>query len=144
MASYATRFSSAKSVSKHEKRIRVSDFEQKHGLQYTYATLSALKERYPDTQFVWIMGADNLAGFHRWQKWRSIINIMPIVVFDRTPFSHTALRSKAALALKSLRLPESRISAIANTPGRWAYMYILARRHSASSTEIRKRRKRST
>ncbi len=139
MASYQDRFASAETTAKAHKRIRVSDFEQMHGLQFTYATLRELRRHHPDTKFVWIMGADNLNSFHKWQKWRSIINLMPIVVFDRAPFSQSALRSKAALAMKHLRLKQSDISSIANRPGHWAYMYILARRHPASSTEIRAR-----
>ncbi len=137
MAPYKKRFASAKIMASHERRIIVSDFEQRHGLKFTYATLNALKKRYPQNQFVWIMGADNLAGFHRWQRWRSIINIMPMVVFDRAPFSHTALRTCAALALKNMRLPENDIASIASRTKRWVYMYLLARRHPASSTQIR-------
>ena len=142
MAPYAERLASAKAISASVKRIVISEFEHKHGLQFTHATLSALRKHYPDVQFVWIMGADNLAGFHRWQKWRSIIDIMPIAVFDRAPFSHTALRSKAAIAMKARRLPGRNIAAIANSPGHWAYMYLLARRHAASSTKIRAAKKR--
>jgi nicotinate-nucleotide adenylyltransferase len=137
MAEYAKRFASAQKVARHEKKIIVSDFEKHYGLQYTYATLAALKKHCPGIKFIWIMGADNLASFHRWQRWRSIIKIMPIVVFDRAPFSHIALRTRAAIAMKHLRLPENRIAAIANSKNRWVYMYILARKHPASSTQIR-------
>ncbi|HEU5046238.1 MAG TPA: nicotinate (nicotinamide) nucleotide adenylyltransferase [Rickettsiales bacterium] len=144
MSSYEVRLASARSMTRNDPHITVSDFEQKHGLQYTYATLAALKKHYPGTKFVWIMGADNLASFHRWQRWRSIIEMMPIVIFDRAPFSHIALRSKAALAMQRLRLPGRGISAIADKAGHWAYMYILARRHPASSTAIRARRKAKT
>ena len=137
MAPYDERFASAQAITRHCRKIKVTDFEQQHHLQYTYATLQALKKRYPKIKFVWIMGADNLADFHHWQRWRSIIDIMPFIVFDRAPFSHTALRTKAAIAMRRLRLSEGRISAIANHPGHWAYMYLLARRHPASSTKIR-------
>src|SRR6185369_1428505 len=88
MAAYESRFASAKEVTKHEKRIVVSDFEKKHDLYFTHATLSEIRKHNPSAQFVWIMGADNLARFHRWQNWRSIIDIMPMVIFDRAPFSH--------------------------------------------------------
>lgn len=137
MSPYNVRFKSAEKMARREKRIIVSDFEEQHRLRFTYNTLAALRKHYPGTKFVWIMGADNLAGFHKWQRWRSIINIMPIAVFDRIPFSHTSLRSKAAIAMNKLRLPGRDISIIAEKPGRWAYMYILARRHPASSTAIR-------
>ena len=141
MASYAERFESARKVTQHDRRIKISDFEKKNGLTYTYETLSAIKKHYPKIKFVWIMGADNLPTFHLWQKWRDIINIMPMVIFDRAPFSHTGLRARAWQALRKFRLPENDISAIADKPKHWAYMYILSRRHPASSTEIRAKKK---
>ena len=42
-----------------------------------------LKARCPGVRFVWIMGADNLRSFHRWQKWRGIASLVPIAVVDR-------------------------------------------------------------
>jgi nicotinate-nucleotide adenylyltransferase len=141
MAPYKERFDSALAITKGHGKVHVSNFEATHGLTYTYETLRALKRRYPKTQFVWIMGADNLAGFHRWQHWREIARMMPMAIFDRAPFSHTALRTKAAQALAKLRLPENKISSIIGKPGQWVYMYLLARRHAASSTEIRKQSK---
>jgi len=137
MATYEKRFASACEITAKHCNIIVSNFEKIHNLTYTYATLRELKKRHPKVKFVWIMGADNLAGFHKWQNWRSILNIMPMVIFDRSPFSHTGLRSKAANALKRLRLNEKTVSAIADHKKRWAYMYILSRRHPASSTSIR-------
>ena len=47
----------------------VSDAETRFGSSYTIDTLRKLKGRYPGVRFVWIMGADNLAGFHRWRGW---------------------------------------------------------------------------
>jgi len=138
MAPYGERFASAQAIARDEHRITISNFEHRAGLHYTYATLHALKRRYPKTEFVWIMGADNLAGFHRWQRWRDIARIIPMAIFDRAPFSHTALHTKAALAMKHARLQENAISGLARHPGRWAY--ILLRRHPASSTEIRTER----
>ena len=31
-------------------------------------------------RFVWIIGADNLRSFHRWQRWREIAMLVPIAV----------------------------------------------------------------
>jgi nicotinate-nucleotide adenylyltransferase len=49
---------------------RISGVEREIGTAFTAETLSFLRRRHPNVQFVWIMGADNLAGFHRWQQWR--------------------------------------------------------------------------
>jgi len=135
MAPYDKRFASAQDIIKGQRNITVSNFEHKTGLHYTYATLRALKRLYPKAQFVWLMGADNLAGFHRWQRWRDIMALVPVAVFDRSPFSHTALHARAALALRNKRVKESNIGSLIGNPGHWAY--ILMRRHPASSTEIR-------
>ena len=58
----------------------VSDAETAIGSTYTIDTLRVLKARFPGVKFVWIMGADNLAQFHRWQNWRRIASEMPIAV----------------------------------------------------------------
>jgi nicotinate-nucleotide adenylyltransferase len=141
MASYSDRFISAQIATRSHRNIVVSNFEKIHNLQYTQETLLYLKKRYKNIKFVWIMGADNLAGFHKWQQWRTIIKIMPIVIFDRVPFSHISLRTKAAIAMKKQRLPQKDIKLIATKKNAWAYMYILSRRHPASSTKIRANRK---
>jgi nicotinate-nucleotide adenylyltransferase len=137
MAAYDKRFASAEEVTKGHRRIKVSDFEKKHNLHYTHATLKALKKHYPNAQFVWLMGADNLASFHRWQHWRDIIHIAPVAIFDRAPFSHTALRKKAATTLRGTRLRESDIATLPKRKGHW--VYVLMRRHAASSTAIREK-----
>ena len=56
------------------------------------------EDRSPLVRFVWIMGADNLASFDRWQRWREIFTTVPIVVVDRPGWRMKALASKAARA----------------------------------------------
>ncbi len=64
-------------------RIDVTGFEAEIGIRYTYETLSYLRAHCPGVHFVWIMGADNLRSFHRWQNWREIADLLPIAVVDR-------------------------------------------------------------
>ena len=54
-------------------------------------------------RYVWIMGADNLATFDRWQRWREIFTMVPIVVVDRPGWRLKALASKAARAFAAAR-----------------------------------------
>ena len=63
--------------------IVVTDFEADLPTPYTASTLAFLKMRNPLVRYVWIMGADNLATFDRWQRWREIFTMVPIVVVDR-------------------------------------------------------------
>ena len=74
--------------------------------RYTYDTLEYLVRRCPGVRFVWVMGADNLRSFYRWQSWRRIANLMPMAVVDRMGSSLYATGGRAAQALARYRLPE--------------------------------------
>ncbi|HEY7085207.1 MAG TPA: nicotinate-nucleotide adenylyltransferase [Hyphomicrobiaceae bacterium] len=93
--------------------IVVTDFEKDLQTPYTAATLAFLKARSPRVRFVWIMGADNLATFDRWQHWREIFAMVPIVVVDRPGWRMKALASKAARAFAAARVPEANAAALA-------------------------------
>lgn len=121
-------------------RIRPTDIEARLGTRYTVDTLAALRRRYPGVRFVWLMGADNLAGFHRWRGWRRIARQMPIAVIDRPGYTLGASASRAARALGAARLPESEAPALAGrTPPAWVFLH--GRRSALSSTAIRAARR---
>ncbi len=132
LAAFDKRFAYATQLITHP-RIMVSDYEQRHGLYYTHATLTHLLARYPQHHFVWLMGGDNLAGFHHWQGWKEIANTLPIAVLDRAPFAKAALHSPAAQWLASNRCYYREL-ATAPTP---AWDYVPIRRHALSATSIR-------
>ena len=66
-----------------------------------------LVRRCPQVHFVWIMGADNLRSFHRWQRWRGIARLVPIAVVDRLGPSLYASAGVAGQALAHARVPET-------------------------------------
>ena len=82
MAPLAVRAASARRAARRAP-IRVTAIERALGTRYTVDTLRKLVARYPGRRFVWLMGADNLADFHRWRDWRSIARIVPIAVIAR-------------------------------------------------------------
>ena len=90
----------------HHPRIDVSDLEAEIGTRYTYETIRYLLRRCPHVHFVWIMGADNLRSFHRWQHWRDIARLVPIAVIDRLGPSLYASAGVAGHALAYARMPE--------------------------------------
>jgi nicotinate-nucleotide adenylyltransferase len=77
-------------------RVRVTDLEVKLGTRFTYATLAAMVARYPGVRFVWLMGADNLASFHKWENWRDIMELVPVGVLARPGQRISARMSPAA------------------------------------------------
>jgi nicotinate-nucleotide adenylyltransferase len=99
MAPYETRLSSARQQAKGG-RIRVSDFEAKAGTRYTVDTIAALRRRHPDHAFIWLMGADTVAQFHQWRRWRDLASMVPIAVISRPGYD---ARARAASAMGWLR-----------------------------------------
>ena len=117
-------------------KMKITGFERELGTRYTAATLEFLKRRHPDVRFVWIMGADNLASFNRWQHWRRIAEIMPFAVVDRPGWRLAGLSSPAAQALSRSRLPESEARSLADRkPPAW--MLLTIRLSGLSSTALR-------
>lgn len=116
----------------------VTGFEAVLGVPYTIATLLYLKQRFPRVRFVWIMGADNLATFHRWRHWREMTRLVPIAVVDRPGWRLTALSSPAARWMAGRRMPEEVASLL---PGRKppAWVFLGTRLSEQSSTAIRAR-----
>ncbi|MBA2918163.1 nicotinate-nucleotide adenylyltransferase [Sphingomonas sp. MAH-20] len=99
MAPLAARLASAR-VQARGTRIRPTATEAELGTRYTIDTLAALKSRYPDHKFIWLMGADNLLQFHHWRAWRAIARLVPIAVVARPGYNRAA---RAAPAMGWLR-----------------------------------------
>lgn len=118
-------------------RIAVTGFEAALPTAYTAQTLAFLHRRFPGVRFVWIMGGDNLAGFHRWQEWRAIMQSLPVAVLDRPGFRFRAMASPAARAFAWARVDETRAPMLADMPPpAWTYLSIpLA---DISSTQLRR------
>jgi nicotinate-nucleotide adenylyltransferase len=121
-------------------RIKVTAFEAAHRFHYTIDTLQWLTAACPDTRFVWIMGADNLSQFDRWERWQDIAKLMPMAVYARPGSTFRATVSKAATALKKHRLPEVEAEALASRePPAWVYLHGITSPQSSSSIRARRR-----
>jgi nicotinate-nucleotide adenylyltransferase len=100
------RVAAAKEIARHP-RIAVTGFDGSRRSAFTIDILAELTQRFPDVHFVWLMGADNLADFHRWRAWQQLFELTPIVVFDRPGFRHKAMAGKAAQRYARFRKDES-------------------------------------
>jgi nicotinate-nucleotide adenylyltransferase len=117
-------------------RIDVSCLEAVIGTRYTVDTIIHLRRRVSGVHFVWIMGADNLAQFHRWKDWRRIASDVPIAVIDRPPQSFRALAAPAAQALARYRLPENQAPRLADQQAP-AWVFLTGMKSNLSSTGLR-------
>jgi nicotinate-nucleotide adenylyltransferase len=123
LAPLGERVRQARQVMAHP-RIKVTGFEAARGFTYTYETLRFLKAGQPGVRFVWIMGADNLGQFDRWERWPAIAAMMPIAVYVRPGSLHRAPVSRAAVALRRYRIDEAdarRLAAL--DPPAWVYLH---------------------
>ena len=120
----------------NDPRIDVSCLESVIGTRYTIDTISYLRRRASGLRFVWIMGADNLAQFHRWKDWRRIASEVPIAVIDRPPQSFRALAAPAAQALARYRLPENQAGRLADQRAP-AWVFLTGMKLNLSSTGLR-------
>lgn len=106
MAPLPARLASAQRIARHA-RIRATAIEQQLGTRYTVDMLARLVRRYPHREFIWIMGADNLADFHRWRQWRKIARTVPIAVIARPGYDGAARTGKAWAWLRRFVRPPS-------------------------------------
>ena len=119
----------------------ISTFESRIKAKYTLDTLRALKARYPGVHFVWIMGGDSLANFHKWRGWVQIMHMVPVVVVSRPNNLMNARFSPTAKRFSPFRVDERGGLTI---PGMKApaWTYLKGPLHGHSSTAIRAQRKR--
>jgi nicotinate-nucleotide adenylyltransferase len=136
MAPLAARVASAREMARRAP-IRVTAIERELGTRYTVDTLRALVRRFPRRDFVWLMGADNLAQFDRWKDWREIARTMPIAVIARPGYDRPALASPAMAWLRQYRLP----AASMRNAGEWsapALVYLRFDPDPSSATALRR------
>jgi nicotinate-nucleotide adenylyltransferase len=117
-------------------RMVVTAFEAAIGTRFTAEVVSYAKARRPDLRFVWLMGADNLATLHRWQRWRDIMRQVPVAVVDRPGARMAAVSAPAARAFAAARLPEHSAARLAATrPPAWVFLHVPL--DPTSSTRLR-------
>lgn len=135
MAPLTKRIARAKKVSQHP-RLLVTDLERQLGTRYTADTLPALRNAFIRTDFIWLIGADNLSQIRYWDRWTTIFDTMPVAVMARAPYSLRACSSMAATRYRRQRraFGSFKTLASADTPA-WAFLPIPL--HSASATAIR-------
>lgn len=139
MAPLADRMDSAMKVGRHPK-IFVTDIEQQLRTTYTADTLTALKKHFPRTNFVWLMGADNLQQVHLWQNWQRIFSLVPVAVLDRPPRGNSIKSCPAFERFRACLKPQEQAHLLKTCPPPvWTLLHIPT--NTLSATQIREKRK---
>jgi len=139
MAPFEERFETARAVAGADRRIVVTNIETRLGTRFTADTIETLTRMAPTTNFVWLMGADNLIQISKWQRWRRIFETVPVAVYDRPGYTLQAAASPAARTLARRRIPEEDAGRLAlKKPPAWVFLHGAMSR--ASATAIRRRK----
>ncbi len=77
--------------------IEVTGIEAKLGTRFAIDTVSRLKACHPRVRFVLLTGADILAEFHRWKRWRELADRIPLAVIDRAGWTARRRRWRSLL-----------------------------------------------
>jgi nicotinate-nucleotide adenylyltransferase len=132
----AARMALVRDLVGRDRRMVITGIEAEIGTRYSEETIRFLRIRLPMVNFVWLMGADNLADFHRWKNWESIASLVPMAIIDRPGFTLKAVASPAARAFARWRIDESDARLLPRLAApRWVFLH--GRRSTLSSTVLR-------
>ncbi len=140
MLPFHERLQSALKLTRNKPWLKVLDYEYQlqkakcypDNRASTVITLSYLSKQFPATSFVWIMGADNLVQFTRWQKVYKIARLVDIFVMNRPEFTYKALASRS-VAMLGIRVSTYNLGS--SHKRKWAYSF--STRNTLSATKIR-------
>ena len=137
-ASYEERVDNCKNITRNFP-IKIQEIEKNIQSDYSYKTINYILKHYNSIKFFWLMGADNLINFHKWEKWQKIFNNMSIVIFRRHGYNTKALKSIASQKFKSSRIVNSKtnLDDFTVTP---SWLVIENKEIKISSSEIRNQR----
>lgn len=124
-------------------QMRVSHMERDFGTQYTIDTLRRARQRWPQTNFVFLMGADNFAQLPLWKDWQDIMQTLPIAVIARPgqsgQLSVKPRLGRAARSYAAYRIPERAADTLSRHAAP-AWTYLTPPLNPLSSTLLRKRK----
>lgn len=135
MGTFRARLGSARRLA-DGRRICATDIEARLKQRYTVKTVALLKQRFPNVQFVWLMGADGLAQFSRWKNWCVLARMIPIAILPRPGSVTPALHGTAASVLRRNRRPSREASILGRRKGS-AWTFLSAPQNDISATALR-------
>ena len=129
------RYEASRKIMQHP-AVTITDIENRLGSQFTAETIHMLQRIYPGVKFVWLMGADNLVNFHKWDKWNWIVKNVPIGVLARPGEQIKAGLSPTATRYRRYRIPSEEAFGLSIlTPPVWTLL--IGPMRDISSTDLR-------
>ena len=111
----------SKKITKKDRFIKIEFLEDKINSKKTIDLIRFFKKINNTLDIFFIMGADNLIKFHKWNRWKEIVRLAKILVFNRQGYKSKSLNSIAAK-----KIPKDR------------WKFIKLKKVNISSSQIRK------
>ena len=111
----------SKEITKKEKKIFVQYFDDRIKSINTFNLLNYIKKKDQKTKLFFLIGADSLAKFHKWNNWKKIPKLAKIAIFPRQNYS---IGSLSLIASKELNRKD--------------FIYMNSKKIDISSSLIRK------
>lgn len=101
------RYAMAEILTENERQwLKIRDFEASLAVEResirSFTMLKALLGIYQGDQFIFMIGSDNWKHFHHWENWRGIMDMLPLVVFNRQDPEHLLQTAPAAEAYQQV------------------------------------------
>ena len=90
----------SRSLTKKQEYIKVIFFEKKINSNKTINLINYFRSKRKNREIYFLLGADNLLNFHKWENWKKLPKICKIIVFDRNGFK---AKAKKSIAYKSIK-----------------------------------------
>lgn len=94
---YVGRLQKCRNLIQSHPKLQIRPFDE----IYTEKLVAKLQAKYPNIEFFWLMGADNLENFHKWKNFKKLISMIHLVIFSREKF---LMKLKSAKAWNFLKL----------------------------------------
>lgn len=120
---------------KDEAKIVITGFEKTINAFNSFDTIKYVLDNNRTVKFIWIMGADNLIDFHKWDNWRKIVNMLPIAIVNRPNVIEPHFNTVFAKEYKDYYVMHENLAA--TTPPCWTYLQGPVSHQS--STQLRKK-----
>ena len=111
----------SKKITKKDRFIKIEFLEHKINSKKTIDSIRFLKTINTTLNIFFIMGADNLIKFHKWDQWKEIVKLAKILVFDRQGY-----KSRSLVSIAAKKIPRNR------------WKFIKFKKINISSSQIRK------
>ncbi len=122
---YQTRFRGCEILTKNNPKIYLKKFDE---IQ-TEKLIKKLQNKYPNYQFFWIAGADNLPRLHEWDNFKNLMKLLPFAIFSRENFASRISRTKSFKIYSKLTHSAKKLP---------KFLVFRTKNINISSTEIRK------